>query len=256
MTWSNAIVNQDRNVVVATMYGGMNACLLCNADDHDYYIDFRATFLYSIDYNLRNTTSSVLYDAINARLRTDPPLQPLPEVPSGGRGRPWEPGAASVPRSSGPNHNVPSPPTRDTRSRRRPPARRANNAESVLRRLQIMGSAARRHLFAHVEFDTYGPSIALWIAVFPDPLNSPAHHTRNLAVTGLRSVADTDNDAIPWIRAFHNVVHLDVKTLGWILNYSADYRPPSGRSTWRPPRPDPLQSSALYIPFPFSRISP
>jgi len=64
---------------------------------------------------------------------------------------------------------------------------------------------SRRHLFARVEF------IGLWRAVFPDPLNSPAHYTRSLTITSLRF----NNDVIPWIRSFRSVVHLHVKTLGW-----------------------------------------
>ena len=61
----------------------------------------------------------------------------------------------------------------------------------------------------------FGPSIALWMAVFPDPLNSPARYARTLTVIGLLSVADADNDVVPWVRAFHNVVYLDVTAIGW-----------------------------------------
>ena len=74
---------------------------------------------------------------------------------------------------------------------------------------------ARRHLFAHVELNTFGPSIGLWMTVFPDPLNSPAHYTRTLTVTGLRFEAGTDDEVTPWLRAFYNVVDLRVETLGW-----------------------------------------
>ena len=73
---------------------------------------------------------------------------------------------------------------------------------------------SRIHLFARVESNASGPSLKLWMAAFPDPLNSPAHYTRTLTVIGLRFVAGTGNDVTPWIRSFHNVVHLDVETRG------------------------------------------
>jgi len=74
---------------------------------------------------------------------------------------------------------------------------------------------SRTHIFARVEFNEPGPSIRRWIAAFPDPLNSPAHYTRTLTVIGLRLVTGTGEDVTPWIRAFHNVVHLHVETKCW-----------------------------------------
>ena len=74
---------------------------------------------------------------------------------------------------------------------------------------------SRIHLFAHVEFNASGPSIRLWTAAFPDPFNSPAHYTRILRVINIGFIAGTKNDVTPWIRAFHNVVHLHVETKGW-----------------------------------------
>jgi len=74
---------------------------------------------------------------------------------------------------------------------------------------------SRRHLFSRVTFNMFWPSITFWMTVFPDPLTSPAHYTRTLTVTGLRVGTVTNNDVTPWIRAFRNVVHLHVKTLGW-----------------------------------------
>jgi len=63
----------------------------------------------------------------------------------------------------------------------------------------------RRHLFAGVEFDNSESEIELWKKAFPDPSNSPAHHTRSLLVHGaLAADADVGN----WISAFHNVEHL------------------------------------------------
>jgi len=53
----------------------------------------------------------------------------------------WDPSERDLLKNSGADHNDPLSPTRDTRYRRRPPTRPTNHAESVLRRLKIMGSA-------------------------------------------------------------------------------------------------------------------
>ena len=65
------------------------------------------------------------------------------------------------------------------------------------------------HLFARVEFFAMGPSIELWKRAFPDPSNSPAHHTRNLFIEETSICFDVDTDPGDWIRAFLNVVHLE-----------------------------------------------
>ena len=71
---------------------------------------------------------------------------------------------------------------------------------------------ARKHLFARVEFHTepWKSPIELWKKTFPDPSNSPGHHTRNLSI--YRAYANTGVGG--WIRAFHNVVHLRLEALG------------------------------------------
>jgi len=61
----------------------------------------------------------------------------------------------------------------------------------------------RKHLFALVEFDASTSQFSLWKKSFPDPSNSPAHHTRTLCVYGPHGTS-----AGGWIRAFHNVVNL------------------------------------------------
>jgi len=61
----------------------------------------------------------------------------------------------------------------------------------------------RKHLFALVEFNASKSHIDLWKKSFPDPSNSPAHHTRTLFVYGAHNASVGG-----WIRAFHNVVNL------------------------------------------------
>jgi len=65
----------------------------------------------------------------------------------------------------------------------------------------------RRYLFARVEFNDSTSPLEAWKKTFPDPSNSPAHHTRYLSVYGAPD-ADADASVDDWIRAFHNVEHL------------------------------------------------
>ena len=74
---------------------------------------------------------------------------------------------------------------------------------------------ARSYLFARVEFDTSKHSIEQWMKTFPDPSNSPAHHTRNLIVCGLPVVTSPSVDISGWIWSFHNLVHLHLKKFIW-----------------------------------------
>ena len=43
----------------------------------------------------------------------------------------------------------------------------------------------RKHLFGHVDFDLDRSHIERWKKTFPDPPNSPTHHTRTLSVRSL-----------------------------------------------------------------------
>jgi len=67
----------------------------------------------------------------------------------------------------------------------------------------------RQHLFACVEFYNLKSHIEQWKKAFPDPFNSPAHHTHTLSVYGT-SITTADAG---WIRPFHNVVHLKLSRL-------------------------------------------
>ena len=63
---------------------------------------------------------------------------------------------------------------------------------------------ARQHLFHTIEFDEHNQG--LWAKAFPDPPNSPAHHTRNLTLRGLPTIAATSTQPLAWIRSFCNVL--------------------------------------------------
>jgi hypothetical protein len=78
----------------------------------------------------------------------------------------------------------------------------------------------RTHLFANVEFHPSTSSIELWKKAFPDPSNSPAHHTRSLTARGLFVVTAADVDAGGWIRAFDNLIYLHLEPLSWEERFS------------------------------------
>ena len=68
---------------------------------------------------------------------------------------------------------------------------------------------ARKHLFASVEFSSFGPSICLWKKTFPDHANSPAHNTRRLSIHDSKLIPAEDVDTLS---TFRNVTHLKVDT--------------------------------------------
>ena len=73
---------------------------------------------------------------------------------------------------------------------------------------------ARKYLFARVEFRPLESHIERWKKTFPDPSNSPAHHTRSLSICGIPVVTAADAGVDGWIRTFHNVEHLRLDRLG------------------------------------------
>jgi len=66
----------------------------------------------------------------------------------------------------------------------------------------------RKHLFAYVELNASEFHVELWMEAFPDPSNSPAHHTRTLSIYGIPLATPAYVNADDWIRSFRNVVHL------------------------------------------------
>jgi hypothetical protein len=71
----------------------------------------------------------------------------------------------------------------------------------------------RKHLFASVELRAPNSHIEQWKKKFPDPSNSPAHHTRSLSIYGLSVITAEDADTSDRIRTFHNLVHLHLECL-------------------------------------------
>ena len=67
----------------------------------------------------------------------------------------------------------------------------------------------RRHLFAHVYFQ-FRISILRWMQLFPDPSNSPAHHTRSLRISAPVLSLMTSSDARPLVCSFRFVVRLQL----------------------------------------------
>jgi len=68
---------------------------------------------------------------------------------------------------------------------------------------------ARKHLFADIRFSRT-EYLEAWKKTFPDPVNSPARHTRSLLIGCPRSVTAADAEEGGWIRAFSRVVRLVV----------------------------------------------
>ena len=60
----------------------------------------------------------------------------------------------------------------------------------------------RRILFAPVKFSTCRSPIQLWVKAFPDPRNSPAHHTRSLYFVYRDSITVASTVAPAWVRRF------------------------------------------------------
>ena len=62
----------------------------------------------------------------------------------------------------------------------------------------------KKHLFARIHFGEGGSTIQSWVKAFPDPSNSPGHHTRDLGIYGPPPGEST------WIRSFHRIEKLSV----------------------------------------------
>jgi hypothetical protein len=70
-------------------------------------------------------------------------------------------------------------------------------------------SRTRKHLFEVVRFDTPG-DIETWKKTFPDPSNSPAHHTHTLFLNCLEVVTAADAAEDGWIQTFSSVACLEI----------------------------------------------
>jgi len=77
----------------------------------------------------------------------------------------------------------------------------------------------RKHLFANIRF-YFLDDLEAWKETFPDPANSPAHHTYSLYVGCPEFVTVADVEEGGWVRTFTRVVHLGVHT-----RFGGDYGP-------------------------------
>jgi len=117
------------------------------------------------------------------------------------------------------NHDVVLPPTRDNRAHHRPPTRRTDHTQSVLCSLQIMGSTYPVPPLAHITFDRKS-HIELWTKVFPNPPDSLTHQIRSPSIRYISAVTTANTG---WLRAFRNVVHLELCDLNWAPVSSAPF---------------------------------
>jgi len=69
----------------------------------------------------------------------------------------------------------------------------------------------QKHLFAQIGFYASCPSVESWKNAFPDPMHSPAHHTRSISIRHPHLITASDVDTI---LTFCNVERLDVITVG------------------------------------------
>lgn len=79
---------------------------------------------------------------------------------------------------------------------------------------------ARRNLFAQVEFTSRQCSLQLWINTFPDPFNSPGHHTRSLHLYDIDSIIAASAVAPTWVHHFCFIEELTV------ANFTSDNSTP------------------------------
>ena len=69
---------------------------------------------------------------------------------------------------------------------------------------------ARKHLFAFVKFHASECPVEWWKKAFPDPSNSPAHHTRTPSISNMSFNTTTLGDLI---NTFPNIVRLQLSDL-------------------------------------------
>ena len=68
----------------------------------------------------------------------------------------------------------------------------------------------RKHLFAEITFRT-PHDIKVWKQVFPDPADSPARYARSMRIDSMQVVIMVISEGDGWIRAFCNVVELELR---------------------------------------------
>ena len=108
------------------------------------------------------------------------------------------------------NYDAPFPPARDFRSRRRTSMRRTSDSQNLLRSCQVLGPTRPKASLRLCRISS--PQLQSWVKTFPDPSDSPAHHTCHLSIRSEPDVIATATVAYAWIRAFCNIVNLTVET--------------------------------------------
>ena len=86
---------------------------------------------------------------------------------------------------------------------------------------------SRTHIFAQVTFDPAGSSVGSWMKAFPNPSNSPAHHTRSLRIHNLGTLPA---NMCAWICSFRHIQELSVDHIGWEEPRGFSYVPLHGLS--------------------------
>jgi len=78
---------------------------------------------------------------------------------------------------------------------------------------------SRKNIFTHIRFSS--PKVLeSWKKTFPNPSNSPAYHTRILSLSCAQVITPEDAEEGGWIRAFSNVVRLNLDGSKWDTNGS------------------------------------
>ena len=103
-----------------------------------------------------------------------------------------------------------------------------HDKDKALKKCSIVSKSwiprTRKHLFAHIRFEN-SVDLGAWKNTFPDPSNSPAHHTRHLSVGCLGVVTAADGGEGGWIGSFAKIEELKL----WCL--TKDWRKLEGPLT-------------------------
>ena len=85
-----------------------------------------------------------------------------------------------------------------------------------------MDSTSRRHLFKAISI-SIKQRVRAWRETFPDPSTSPVRYTKNLTVWCTEEVTAAYAEEGGWIRAFYQVVDLDLRIKDEISSFVLFY---------------------------------
>lgn len=83
----------------------------------------------------------------------------------------------------------------------------------------------RKHLFNHVKFLSRRCHVSRWREIFPDPQNSPVHHTRILSIFFFEFITAADANTL---LTFCRIPHLNINTIQWPYDQSVPLVPLRG----------------------------